>query len=498
MERYRLTPSFNGAPPLQKPNFLSSVPSQTSLPLKPYLNDSLIFPYRRPEPPKLASDRRGRSTDDAELGIFDAERYFNEVEDSGESTKKVTITLSTVNGSGNLSSNPRDFVLPGDPFAGKFRNLEVDATTPTASSETSWNSQTGLLKNPARALSVSVKSFPVDEQRKRSTSTGRRHFFHLCPCSSKKSVDVKEKYDEPKCPIPSSCGMNNSSGITADGAVERMTKVEVLPGIWPRDSEIFPLPATGLLSFNSGGFSFPALPPRKEEDEEDPARDSLEVFRPGEAMSSLGLRKSAEYPKRSTPVFPFAGDNGNRRGYTFPGSPMTRPAAEEDAASDTSADLFEIESLSTHMTYRRRDSLDELSPSVLFDPKKMAGSAAGISQLRLIMEEGAAAASEGYPPSEVSVQWSVTTAEGFDRASVANFSSAVSVYDAAVGGGKNKVSAGGGLLGCRSEKAVCVSEPEPVRLGRGGSVSANEADRIAGQGVGRVGRAAWWCEPGLQ
>lgn len=70
---------------------------------------------------------------------------------------------------------------------------------------------------------------------------------------------------------------------------------------------------------------------------------------------------------------------------------------DEDVGSDTSSDLFELESFGANSVYRRRDSLEEY--------------------LKL-------GERECYAPSEVSVDWSVATAEpAFGRASIGPFSS---------------------------------------------------------------------------
>lgn len=162
---------------------------------------------------------------------------------------------------------------------------------------------------------------------------------------------------------------------------------------------------------------------------EDPPRESLEVFQPSS-------RKSTEADHRSN--------------FPFPVSPISRvTATDDDVASDASSDLFEIESLSTSIAtsscplYRQRNSLEEPGTP--------------------------------YAPSEVSIDWSVTTAEGFDRASVTNYSSISEIEtnrqffgsnngggnDGGGDGGKWK---GGGLLSCRHEKAVNVG-PQPVKYG---------------------------------
>ena len=93
---------------------------------------------------------------------------------------------------------------------------------------------------------------------------------------------------------------------------------------------------------------------------------------------------------------------------------------DDDVASDASSDLFEIECLTTatttttnntatnypmyHHHCRREDCLEEA--------------------LRRFGLPSEAPSTEGYEPSEASIEWSVTTAEGFG--SVANFSASAS------------------------------------------------------------------------
>ncbi|KAG0489544.1 hypothetical protein HPP92_006407 [Vanilla planifolia] len=491
MDGYGINQSSNGVS--QKTNFLHSAATQISLPAKPRLNDPTMFPFLRQDPTKVAGDRPGRRTEDNEISIFDAERYFNEGNESQESASKLTTathtaiaekcTLSPAAGESSVSSR--------EGFTQSYRNQSFHAT-PTASSEASWNSQTGLLRNPPGSVSFSVRSLSNGEQRRvQSSLKGRRLFGLGCPCSGKKSVNIEEKCSEPKTQIMPTNEPNNPPAAKAmclkTAQVEHMAKVKILPGVRPQDPEIFralkPFPEheIGRRNFNSIGFSFPALPLRKEPAE--PARVSIEVFRPSDGTAPP-LRKS---------------EIGNRRSFTFSGSPRMRPALEDDVESDTSSDLFEIESLSTQMANRRRDSLDDLPES-----RKFAVCAGGISKFRQGLEDEEVATrsiapSECYPPSEVSVEWSVTTAEGFDRSSIANFSSAASEYDElryaaeAIGGGKKKTvgSGGGGLLSCRSEKAVNVVRPNPASFGpattrrNSDSVSGLSQDRLVG--VARLG-----------
>ncbi|KAJ6305322.1 hypothetical protein OIU78_020789 [Salix suchowensis] len=114
------------------------------------------------------------------------------------------------------------------------------------------------------------------------------------------------------------------------------------------------------------------------------------------------------------------------------------------------------------------------------------------------------APTECYEPSEASIDWSVTTAEGFDRGSVTNFSVSASEADETTmmrgreygknsggGGGKKRGGNGGLLMSCRCEKAVSVG-PHPVKC-----VPA-EGQRVASSSVRHVGgRPATTIKPPL-
>nr|KYP64046.1 hypothetical protein KK1_018633 [Cajanus cajan] len=140
-------------------------------------------------------------------------------------------------------------------------------------------------------------------------------------------------------------------------------------------------------------------------------------------------------------------------------------------APDASSDLFEIESFSTatQSTYpaacRRnsRDSFDEASAST-----STATTTTGFFFGRRSMDEGSTTATitECYEPSEASIEWSVTTAEGHEEG--------VSAAEE-----KWKRKGGNGLLvSCRCEKAVSVG-PQPVKCGSEGQRSATSASASA-------------------
>ncbi|XP_042373792.1 protein PHYTOCHROME KINASE SUBSTRATE 4-like [Zingiber officinale] len=391
--------------------------------------------------------RSGRCFDDTEISIFDAERYFNE----GHEPVKATVFL-------NGPAERCDLYPRDDGHAKLGRTTSIHSTPTTASSETSWNSQSGLLANSARGNSL------LKDPSKSPSSSGRRLFRGNCPCSGKKAVDVDEKssviaktpiFREAEVGLSSIHERARTEEIKREFGVEEMRKVKISPRICsPNPSllrtfppEVDRLTVSSAIPFgNPAGFSFPVLNPSSVNSAQEPPRESLEIFQPTKETADSANAPS-DFQHRSV-VFPFSDEVG-RNSFTFPVIPKI--PVDDDAASDASSDLFEIESFSTQATFRRRDSHEHVRRGVDHE-----------ATLSI-------APSECYAPSEVSVQWSVTTAEGFDRASLANFSSAASHCDDLriveverqrfAGGGRRRCS---GLLSCRSEKAVSVG-PKPVR-----------------------------------
>ncbi|KAK4345874.1 hypothetical protein RND71_036050 [Anisodus tanguticus] len=435
------------------------------------LKDASFSSYLKPEE---------NSPDDSEINVFDAKKYFSESNESSPEARKNLVEQC------DLASVPRHSSVSsvGNGYGRNFR------ATPTASSEASWNSQTGLLSNPPGAIAISLRGINPNEKKRGSFSTCNWFFCRKCPCSGKKSVQVEETNSEPRTETGSeSFAVKHNPKVVlekAKNSTEMQQRAAILnSNIHPQrpSSEIVinkigtiqrrssesesskimastiacqqrVLASVRLFTETAGGFSFPILnnstqaklgikpPPTRlisiSPILEDPARDSLEVFQPSS-------RKSTETDQRCN--------------FPFPGSPISRvTATDDDVASDASSDLFEIESFSTSIAtscplYRQRNSLDEPgTPSI--------------------------AATECYAPSEVSIDWSVTTAEGFDRASVTNFST-ISELDnvsnmrlfgsggastAATSGGEGGKWKGSGLLSCRHEKAVNIV-PQPVKFG---------------------------------
>ncbi|KAG5377409.1 hypothetical protein IGI04_042005 [Brassica rapa subsp. trilocularis] len=107
-----------------------------------------------------------KEQEDTEISIFEARRYFSE---SGSNDRSKSTNLNGPRFSSASSAKVSSFTVGH-----------------TASSEASWNSQTGLLRNNNRQGS--------DHNGRGSSKKGPRWFFRrrTCPCSSSKSVQVRE------------------------------------------------------------------------------------------------------------------------------------------------------------------------------------------------------------------------------------------------------------------------------------------------------------------
>ncbi|KAB5556616.1 hypothetical protein DKX38_007525 [Salix brachista] len=505
-----------------------------SYPQTSTVRDASFSSYLRPMPEQIAQ------VDDSEISIFDAQKYFNESGGDPKLRKRVSLVnanLERISERYDFSSVPRlsSASISVDGYGRNYRARSFHAT-PTASSEASWNSRAGLLSNPPGAVAVSMRSPPRNDDKRKGSGTkwllGRK-----CPCLGKKSVQIEGKLSEPRTPsrkshtnglsldlkrqiqIPTSVEnpiekslatpdwlkrhevIPSSHRMSADGKLERCDAIPNTHRIMA-DNSRFPsgishqrvvASARPFSTDTAAGFSFPILsqtpppvkldlpsttynPPLK-----DPPRESLEVFRPAEDP----------IPTKSI------SDIRQRQSFTV---------MDDDMASDASSDLFEIESFSTQTTSYAvyRDSLDDASS---FNARRLAATHGGNLYSRQILDEPrtpSIAPTECYEPSEASIDWSVTTAEGFDRGSVTNFSVSASEADETTmmrgreygkssggGGGKKRGGNGGLLMSCRCEKAVSVG-PHPVKC-----VPA-EGQRVASSSVRHVGgRPATTIKPPL-
>ncbi|GER52585.1 phytochrome kinase substrate-related family protein [Striga asiatica] len=442
-------------PPRYNPSQHNPVIEQSSLHFRSF------FQSKNPnydEDISLPSYTKPEANNEPEISIFEARKYFDENKNKNNN---------------NIVVNSGDFIkiqqnrpssVSSDGYDRNFRTSSFHAT-PTATSEASWNSQTELLVNTPGYTADSVKNFASEggnNKNSRRRNSGKKWVFRRnCCCAGEKSIRVKEATTAVDSG-PGQTGSTNSTLVKIPPA-KPISGTLLLPEINlvaagpPRQQRIS---ASGRPF--ADGFSFPIL------------KGPTQTVRPG----SIGIRRLGEdLPRNSLEVFQPAESNpsavdGGRRNFNL-GSPIARVAStEDDVGSDASSDLFELESFATqttsNLTSRRRDSLDE---APIFNARRYAG--------RTSLDEPptpSVAATECYAPSEVSVTWSVSTAEGVDRASVSNFSVSASETGGAAfrrqgrqeevcaGNGGGRKGNGGGLLlmSCRQGKAVSVG-PHPVR-----------------------------------
>lgn len=510
--------------------------------------------------PNTATTSTVDDPDSTEISIFDAEKYFNEL--TLLEAQKPTI----INGGNRVLPAENVIIEPPrfssassstiDGHSSFYRNYRTrsfrSAATPTASSEASWNSQTGLLSVQPGAMAVSLRN-PLSPTEKKSAgnlpASPSPSFRWLsltrkCPCSCKKSVQVKEKSVQKRpenllpARIPTSsaeCRLLRSSQILR-GVSKTSSMAEIRTISMQNWCQTTPLqqrnsretrspfssssndpPKLQVLYENNkdlggsairirssftdhgsggnsnatataAGFTFPILNVDggilQKNSVEDPSRDSLEVFRPSNdhQQPSTSRKNSDQFPRSDRP---------NHQVFTFPASPSTRMknVDVDDVASDASSDLFEIESFSTQTTTTTMTTTTATPahppPIFLYRRDSMEEAAAASSSFQAFRRLGPSTVVEGmydepmtpttecfYEPSEASIDWSVTTAEGFDRASIANASEADYGDFAATEvpvpeKGRRKSSGNGGLLmSCRCEKAVSVGHPgpRPVKL----------------------------------
>ncbi|KAG6430935.1 hypothetical protein SASPL_109009 [Salvia splendens] len=405
--------------------------------------DASFSSYLKPND-KKSQEKIAACVEDTEISIFDAQRYFSENNtDPKQIMKKQPMSHDM------LSVSSTD----GYP-ARNFRTRSFHAT-PTASSEASWNSQTGLLANPPGAVGVSLRNFNSNDGNRRSSAARKWSFGRKCCCTGKKSVDVKDATTSDSENQANYMCRNYKPKPLSRNCSARKDVVEIVRGVDgfpqadpPRQQRIS---ASGRPFVDgAGSFSFPLLNSNASQvvakpvlkpiitkpmnPLEEPPRDSLEVFQPVHEAVPPVLRVVN---------------------------------TDDDVVSDASSDLFEIESFSTQTTsypmYRRRDSLDE-APA--FNARRF-GNGIQYGRRRSVDEPPtpSVAGTECYAPSEVSIDWSVTTAEGFDRASVSEIGRAAFLRQEEEGGKKKGLL----MMSCRQEKAVSVG-PQPVKCVEGGHV----------------------------
>lgn len=394
-----------------------------------------------------------------EIGIFDAHKYFNEssnIEAEKVSYNSRVSPVKNVNAM-NLEHNSERFDLSAAPNRFTSASSSVDgyinarnymaraAATPTASSEASWNSKTGLLSNPPCAIPISMHN----AQKKTSS---RWLFCRKCPCTGKKSVQVQEKAHLP-APTPSlshkHCHSSSTSAMNPERQTPHKTRSD---NMWVNTPSFFPLQMQGQHSVvrasakpfictdhSANNFTFP-------------------ILNPSSSSSSLKARLPARHESSSISTI-----QSISKSFTLATSPnKSSIMIDDEVASDASSDLFEIESFSTTTTTNHRDSQDEVVNAngsnnyVLYSTRHEEPNEIAVASTDV----------EWYEASETSIDWSVTTAEGLSVAASELADDDTTVIRCNQKSSKQRSSSNMNGLSfsssCRCEKAVSVG-PKPVK-----------------------------------
>ncbi|EOA19406.1 hypothetical protein CARUB_v10001066mg [Capsella rubella] len=326
------------------------------------------------------NEQRQKEHEDTELSIFEAKSYFSE---TGSDEKCQTRNLSGPRFSSVSSAKVSSFTVGH-----------------TASSEASWNSQTGLLCNKNRQGS--------DRDGRGSSKKGPRWFFRrrTCPCSSSKSVQVQES--KPRIAVPKT----GSDRVVSNRIVhhhQTISSPEPIRLTIPSNTVTRSIEYTENREARApvSNFSFPTLT-ETSNSSENPKNPVMNTIKPVLVEPVLH------------PIKPVLNQTSPKGATT-----------DEEATSDASSDLFEIESFSTQHAARpwapsaSRDSIDETMSEF------------------------------GYEPSEASVTWSVMTAEPASAVAASFSRIGLSPSSSLVVTGFDKKRTGS--LSCRYEKAVMVS-----------------------------------------
>ncbi|KAK4766460.1 hypothetical protein SAY87_008102 [Trapa incisa] len=173
-----------------QPHQASSAPSvEPQVEAHLMANDVSFSSYLKPiEPDKRTSEEHpGSTADDSELSVFEAHKYFNEgsQHDQALGSSKRVSPLKETNHLNSADSSSLQRFSSASSVGGYGPGYRTRSLT---SSEASWNSQSGLLPNNARRANSGTQR---DGKRGYRVIPRWLLFRPKCPCSGKKSVQVK-------------------------------------------------------------------------------------------------------------------------------------------------------------------------------------------------------------------------------------------------------------------------------------------------------------------
>uniref|UniRef100_A0A7N0UJD3 Uncharacterized protein n=1 Tax=Kalanchoe fedtschenkoi TaxID=63787 RepID=A0A7N0UJD3_KALFE len=307
------------------------------------------------------SGQRGRVSADGEIGVFSADKYFNEGVEAGQKPReRVKAVESGLRRSG-LEGDDREAVFT--PARSK-----INLGTPSVRSDSSWHSQSALLHG-----------FPSQVPGRHSTGEkqGKKSFLSgvscRCSCVTKKSLKVDDRHGASKEPITIRPGMNRADQLLQVGATPPRKP-------WMRNSKMHcPSPAPSQVEKTRGDPS-PKLQNVASQGSPYSAR-SFDIPAVEKIIKSTSTERQLNLMKR---------DQRNPRSEDVYIPPAISVEYFTDAESDASSDLFEIDSLTGH----RKKSFS--------------------SQIPDSSASGYATPTTCYAPSEASIDWSVVTASAAD------------------------------------------------------------------------------------
>ncbi|XP_019455658.1 PREDICTED: protein PHYTOCHROME KINASE SUBSTRATE 1-like isoform X2 [Lupinus angustifolius] len=363
-----------------------------------------------------------KKEEDGEIEVFEAEKYFNGEEVDSTKVAKVD---------GKKYKYQKD-----EQTALETMEYTIQHGTPSVRSESSWNSQSALLQSSIRNRKNKVK--------KKSFLAG---LGCKCSCSDKNSVDVSDHAGEisfnktptygvahgkttPKKLFNADLDANHSVKISKPHAELLINK-----GVYFQKQE------NSIAEFSTVNSSLGNQLIKMQLEEAETPRKSLQVF--GSPIldrrgKSLTFDKKLAMPSwegtNKMEEFNFSANSGGKYN-------------DDDAESDASSDLFEIESLTGNS-----------NNTFLCRPTSNVASGCGSPSF--------------YAPSEASIEWSVVTASAVEYSAMSDYEDQRSVatirspirtsYTSS--NGKPKASREmpkqrpGMLLGCKSHKAVGVAD----------------------------------------
>lgn len=382
---------------------------------------------------KLAESSSGRhhnqKEEDGQIGVFEAQKYFNGGMDL-ESPRLANLAARQFHQYQYHQKDEEECI-----DTRKFSKIHYG--TPSVRSESSWNSQSKLLKNNNNNAQRIIINSSVNN--KKSKVQGKSFLSSLgckCSCTDKNSVDIS----------------NHNKTPTTYGVVVRGEKTpkhaDYLAKAINKPHENLLFNKDVAFSTVNSGLESMKLQQQKEEEEEveekKPPRKSLEVF----GSPILSSRRSLTFDKRLTtkmPTWDAAAAIADTKMEEIDLSAASGNYYYNDSESDASSDLFEIDSLtgkSNHQFLTRQAS------------------------------DVASGCASPYAPSEASIEWSVATASAAEYSVMSDNEeqqrpvppkkATKKAYNSSNGATKFRIetpkrSPSSTLLGCKSHKAVIVA-----------------------------------------